>query len=419
MIRRTPTEGTRSPIGLVSICVALVALGLFARLGISLTSYGTNDVTTWHRFAEAIRSHGLVESYRTLSKLNHPPLAAMWAALAGGISERAHLPFGFIFRLPAIAADAAACVILALVWRRRAGRASALPLLAAAAMALNLDAILVSGFHGNTDNIYAMLVLLSVYLLADRRWPLAGGLALAAAINVKIIPLILIPPMFAIATDRRLGPPASVRRSAARFVMGLAIGGLPLLLALVIVGKPFFSNALAYTSDPNRWGIIYVTRVLRNVPHLHAVGTALLVGYHTAGRFAVLGAAIVLAWLHHYRRPWDAYELISATLIAWLVLAPGFGVQYTVALAPLLLAVSIRLGSLYGLVSGLFLLLTYWTYRTSVWPARSEFEGMFPHRAAVAGCALWVMLAWMLWASVRKHLRRGSPASSAQLASPT
>src|SRR4029079_13414467 len=142
--------------------------------------------------------------------------------------------------------------------------------------------------------------------------------------------------------------------------------------------------ALAYTSDPNRWGIIYFTRVLRNVPHLHVIGTALLVRYHAAGRFAVLAAAIVLAWLHYFRRPWDAYELISATLVAWLVFAPGFGVQYTVALAPLLLAVSLRVGSLYGLISGLFLLLTYWTYRTSVWPARSEFEGMFPHRAAVA-----------------------------------
>src|SRR4029078_1390949 len=106
-----------------------------------------------------------------------------------GVSEWAHLPFGFVFRLPAIAADGAACLILAKIWRKRSGRASALPLLAGVAMALNLDAILVSGFHGNTDNIYAMLVLLSVYLLADRRQPLSSGLARAAVTKLQLIPL--------------------------------------------------------------------------------------------------------------------------------------------------------------------------------------------------------------------------------------
>jgi hypothetical protein len=393
--------------------IALVALGLLARLALSWISYGTNDVTTWQHFAESIRSDGLAESYRTISKLNHPPLAAWWAAAALGIAERSHLSFGFVFRLPAIAADAAACLILARIWQRRAEDHGALPLLAAVAMAWNLDAILVSGFHGNTDNIYAMLVLLSVYLLTDLRRPLVSGLALGAAINVKIIPLILIPPMLALAAERRLG-----LRQVVRFAIGLSIGAIPLVLALIIVGEAFFSNALSYNSDPNRWGIIYLLRVARNVPHLRAAGTAALLGYQAIGRFAVLAASIALALLHRYRRPWDAYEVISATLIAWLVLAPGFGVQYTVALAPLLLAVSLRLGTVYGLVSGLFLLLTYWTYRISLWPPRSQFEGMFPHRAAIGGVVVWLMLTWMLLASVWKHLKRApAPATSAQLAS--
>ena len=55
--------------------------------------------------------------------------------------------------------------------------------------------ILVSGYHGNTDAVYAMLSLLAVYLLQDRNRPLLAGLALGLAINIKLIPVLLIPPL--------------------------------------------------------------------------------------------------------------------------------------------------------------------------------------------------------------------------------
>ncbi len=98
------------------------------------------------------------------------------------------------FRLPVIAADFASAMLIRKVMVAR-GASPRRGLAIAAMYAWNPCAILISGYHGNTDAAYAMLSLLAVYLLQDCRRPFFGGIALGLAINIKLIPVLLILPL--------------------------------------------------------------------------------------------------------------------------------------------------------------------------------------------------------------------------------
>src|ERR1019366_9339248 len=88
--------------------------------------------------------------------------------------------FAHLIKLPGLAGEA---LILWALWRFAGPQASA-------AYAWLPAAILVSGFHGNTDCLHAAFVLVAVIAFDRQRYFLAG-LLLAAALNVKLIPLLL------------------------------------------------------------------------------------------------------------------------------------------------------------------------------------------------------------------------------------
>jgi len=66
--------------------------------------------------------------------------------------------------------------------------------------------------------------MLSIYLQQDRDRPLLSGMALAGAINIKLIPVLLIPAM--VLRSRSW-------RSAGLLVLGLGAGVLPFIPALL------------------------------------------------------------------------------------------------------------------------------------------------------------------------------------------
>lgn len=151
--------------------VFAACLGMLVRLALAAFSEGTNDVGSWARFATEIANSGLYSTYRADPRFNHPPLIGYWAWSALRISQSTGIRFSFIFKLPVIAAD---CGTVLLLWRiyRRAG-----PLISLSSMALyawSVDAILVSGYHCNTDPIYAFACLLAVWLIEEKDPPFPG-----------------------------------------------------------------------------------------------------------------------------------------------------------------------------------------------------------------------------------------------------
>jgi hypothetical protein len=84
----------------------------------------------------------------------------------------------------------------------------------------------------------------------------------------------------------------------------------------------------------------------------------------------------------------------------FLALAPGFGVQYVVLIAPLLCLVDWRESLLWGGVSGLFIGWVYVIFMAGWWPAHALFTAKFIFPSWVVGLAAWGILLHL----IRKHI---------------
>ena len=158
-----------------TILFAVGGLGFLLRLALWYCSEGSNDIRAWVRFAQSVDAHGLGGTYVREQIFNHPPLMGLLAQAIWHGAPHIGLSFVHAFKLVGLLADLGTALLLADIWRRRNGPAAAATAFAAYGCAL--CAILISGFHGNTDCLYWFLALAAVYLLQDRNAPLLAGLA--------------------------------------------------------------------------------------------------------------------------------------------------------------------------------------------------------------------------------------------------
>ncbi len=345
-----------APVALISAAwrrwaVALVCVGLLIRLAIAATTIGTNDTLTWERFGKRICADGFAESYKRDYDLNHPPLPALWAAASYALSHAQTPTFAFLMRLPAIGADVLSCVLLWRIGVRRFGSGrTALALLAA--VAFNPALILIGAYHGNTDNAYAALALLA-FVMASHQRPWLAGLALGAAMNVKIIPMLLMPAL--LSTSRRTS-------DAVKMLIGFA---LPLLLFVwptIATDGVFLKRLFLYKSNPENWGILLLIRMTQKIGvDPQTVSQVAWRFFDSAGKWIMLTALLAAAaWSMRRRAKAEVAGALAACL--YLVFAPGFGVQYLALPAVLLLAASLRAGVWFAALGGVFLFSTYYMF---------------------------------------------------------
>jgi 4-amino-4-deoxy-L-arabinose transferase-like glycosyltransferase len=248
--------------------------------------------------------------------------------------------FPLLIRLPASLADLVSTVVLFHLLRGLRGDAAA----AAAAVVFSLSplAVIVSGFHGNTDPVFVMFVLLSVLALTrgDGWW---AGVAFGLALSVNVVPVVALPVLLVLAW--RLGRPV-----LQRFLLGgtvvFALLWVPVLIA---EPGPFVSHVLGYSGISIRqWG-------LSQLLSWSGLSSSTVVQVGDGLRFALLAVAALLPAHLARRRPWgEAVALAGLPLCLFLVLSPAFSMQYLVwALAPVLLAVPLRVAVSYvALASG-------------------------------------------------------------------
>ncbi|HVT90500.1 MAG TPA: hypothetical protein VHD56_16720 [Tepidisphaeraceae bacterium] len=363
---------------------ACLIVGMVLRLGLSAVSQGSNDAATWERFGHQISEHGLIEAYRIEDTMNHPPLPLLWAQFSTHFGERAR--FAFVMKLPAILADAGTILLLYSIWQKRSDARRTK--LACIGMAISPVAILVGAYHCNTDNVYAFLTLLAMHLLWSVQSFFWGGLVIAAAINVKLVPILLIPVAFSLCRNRM---------DALKVLAGLAFGVIPFLIFLQAPDL-LLRNLLKYAPPISEWGVPYFLHSAQKELAYSDLATVILQHYLWIGRWSIVVIAILLGITSRIWRHWNGYELSALVYSTMLVLAPGFGVQYTVIVVPSLLAMSIWRSWLYGILGGLFLLLIYWAYLVpDVRPFYSSFGGEFPMPGPLFGLlAWWLLLQTML-----------------------
>ena len=126
-----------------------------------------------------------------VSLYNHGPLVG-WLLLAiNWLLDHHVTSFPFLIRLPACLADfVTALLVFELVRLARSAKDAAV---AASLVVWSPVLFVISGFHGNTDPVFVMFALLSVYLLVVRRWALAAGVAFGIAVSIKLVPVVLAP----------------------------------------------------------------------------------------------------------------------------------------------------------------------------------------------------------------------------------
>lgn len=376
-----PTRNTRR------LLLSMIVLGFIARVALSWFSLGSTDFATWQGFGRLINERGLYSAYAADPLLNHPPLPVLWSAAALQLATKWNVLFSFVFRLPAILADVGSAFVLYRIGQARSGTG----LRAAAWMSWSLPAILIGAFHCNTDNICAFFALLSAHLLAGPVSPLLAGVTLAVAINVKIIPLLLVPLLVAACPDRR---------SLLRFAIGLTLGLTPIFIALVGAGRPMLENVFHYKSMMGQWGVMYFFMELSGNAYWSGAGIACVDWYYANGRFVLLAAVTLMSLAAVVFRRWSALELAAIGIGLFLILAPGFGAQYLVYAVPVMFAIDLRRAASYSLVAGLCLLVIYVGYWTGTVPMRSEFGIGLPPPASLFGLLAWGVLVAFVYRTI-------------------
>lgn len=315
-----------------------------------------------------------------------------------------HAPNGFPFliRLPAIAADVLSVVVLYRLLRFAWGERRAL--LGAVGVACCPILVMVSGFHGNSDPVFMCLCLLAAERLVCGRSPVGAGLLLGLAVNVKLVPLILLPIFF-------FHLPGVAAK--ARFALALAVVVLAGYGYHVAVAYPYMKkNVFEYGGLRGIWGLTEMCAA--GVPYLASRGGATLVKWLIA--VVITTRAIVLAWPPGPADgPAAARRLLTSigwAFLLFLLFTPGFGIQYLawLAIAAFLCEPWGALG--FNLLGGAFMFSVYhyWN-RGFPWSfADSDKVGAWRAPQALLGRLAWLYL--VVWAALMiqtAYRRRTSP----------
>jgi hypothetical protein len=365
-------------------------LGIAMRGWVALRCYGSNDMSTWTGFAEEISRTSLGTQYDVDPFFNHPPLMGLMAAalhyVAGKIGER----FDVLFKLPMILADLISAGLVYHFWKRRNREQAAL---AFTLFCWNPTSFLVTAYHGNTDSLCAAFALLAA-VLVEANSAFWGGVALAASINVKLIPVMLIPVLLSCLRSWR---------KVLHFSLGLSLGVIPFLPIVYWHWRGFREHVLGYRPFTGEWGITGLLGTLNANANFAPVGVALNDFWIDWGPYIILLLPVALGvvnLLHRHRR-WRATQIAAATFCAFLAFTPGWGIQYIVYPVPLLFVANRNRAVEYSMMAGLYAGVVYFCLWTGDRPFYSSFWDGQPLGGKLLGYLAWIVIARSLFDVLR------------------
>jgi hypothetical protein len=324
---------------------------------------------------------------------NHPPLIGWMLVALNWLAHRG-VAFRFLIRAPSCIADLFAIVLVFEILRTRRGLTQAT--VAGAVVALSPVLLVISGFHGNTDPILVLFIVLSAYLLADRGMPALAGAAAALAIGVKLVPIVALPALACAAL--------ADRRRFVRLAVGFLVVFVPLWMPpLLRQWKGFKTNVLDYKgSNPShsQWGTVDLAR------HLHRGGAVdFLIG---PGRFAVLLLSALVPALLVMRNRSEVATAVALSLALFLLLTPTFATQYLVWAAVPVLVLDVWWGTAYNAVAGLLLVTTYTRWSGGFPWGRAFAVGFSPGEEHLA-IVVWGLLFVCCIFGIRRLARSSTP----------
>ena len=387
-------EGARTRRWNTAIGIAAIA-ALVCKQALALFTYGTNDAYRYQQFY--FWSHAIgVAIYKYLWDFNHPPSMIHILAVMGWLGQTTALPFPFWLRIPGILADAGS---VWLVWkllgarlRSEASRGTVSTALALLLLAVAPVAIMVSGFHGNTDGVLIFFVLLAVWLAEQEQPAWLVGAAFGAALCFKVSPIVAAPAMLLYQNGLR-------RRL--QFLAGMV--AVPLLAwqpYLLQDPAQIWKNVFGYRSLYGIWGISFLTS---QTPLLAWLNT----GFRALGPYLVLGACTAAAvYMNTRRNKPTLYVQVGFIFFLFLALSSGFGVQYLLWLAPWVVELGALPAAIYFAASGIFLFSVYnfWCQGLPWYVADSNRIGPWVGYMEWLQLLVWasvLMLTWLAWHRIR------------------
>jgi hypothetical protein len=216
-------------------------------------------------------------------------------------------------------------------------------------------------------------MVLSLYLFERPHRSIAAGLSLALAINVKLIPIVLVPILVS---------HLSTMRERLQFLAVLAMGCSPIIVASVLIGQPFITNVLLYRPIIVKWGLHFF---LWRWEHLASL-------YGRVGGSFIVASVVLLATLQFFRRVFTVAELATISVCLFLILAPGFGIQYLIYPAPLLVLVAPRWAAGFNVLAGAMAFSCYWSFLVPSWPLSTIHHRDLPVMTTRLGALTWLLL---------------------------
>ena len=374
--------------------LSAAAVAFFCKIALALTTFGTNDVCTWERFAFWSRLLG-VGVYRLNQDFNHPPSMIYILRCIGWLTDTTGIAFPFWMRMPAILADAGS---LWIVWRlltpRMHERSVRWGLLL---MALSPVLILVSGFHGNTDSVMIFFLLLSVWLATTDTPGWAAGAAFGAALCIKVVPLAVLPVMFFYLHGFR-------RRAV--FVASI-------LALLLVAWSPFvfeepgliIQGVFGYRSTAGVWGITWLLNLAVNHSQVWQQPRLIVQNF---GGYVVI--AVIAVWSYRMNRAAtrpDLYSQVGAVLCFFLAAANGFGVQYLAWLVPWTAGMGLVPAAMFAAAGSTYLFLIY-DYRAGGLPwylSDFNFPREYPGHLDYPQALCWLSVVVLAWSGWRRTAR--------------
>lgn len=377
------------------LLIAVGILGVGFRFFLAGISVGCDDADIWKEHADLIAAHGVGFAYEHIEleslQFNHPPLMGYLSLWARHVAGSDMVMFSFLMKLPGLLVEVMAA---ALIWRLWLERNMVTAARAFAAYGVCPTLILVSGFHGNTDCAYAGLTLLSFYLMREKNAPLLSGLALAAALNVKIVPVLMIAPLLSQCRSWT---------SVFRFSLGAAAAIIPFVPFLLTVPHALYRNVVEYNSQQLDWGVHAFLRTASDEAVIGQAMRAFTGKYVRLGRYVIMAAIVATSVLAAFRPQRLGYHVGAAAWALFLVLTPGFGVQYTVCVLPLLFAADLRRAVVFGLLAAAMLIFVYLPNTKLVLPLHGTVQYYpWPPIALLFGVLAWAVLVSYLGATMKK-----------------
>jgi hypothetical protein len=391
------------------LAVSLSALLAFSlKLALLLNTRGTNDVQFWERSLERISTGGALALYQEGAQVfrsdptdyvdyfNQTPFMIHVLRLWGWAIAASGLPMGFWLRLTSSLADIGS---LWLVWKILRPRPAPLLL-----VALSPVSIMVSGFHGNTDPVMIFFLLLSIYLLEIRGRTLLAGVAFGMAINIKVMPVVLGPAIL-------LYLPSMKQR--VEFTLGAAAaftaGWMPYLAQAPL---PVLLTVFGYNSISGHWGLSRLLNV-----YVLSTGTLpwLVPLYQRIGKALMLSVLLAASvWMNRRSKKPRLFLQWGFLAFLFLLLTPGFGVQYLAWLVPWGAALTGWEILFWYAASGFFLfeVYTYWSRGIPWYFANMRFTDDLNQKNGLLYFALetlcWISVACVVYAYWKRLGRRAT-----------